>query len=175
MYVVITKLIFECVAPHLNGSLVPEQYGTKGKAATQQAMLLLQDELHPSEGAYALFIDVAKAFPSVPHTVLLHMLQRRGVPGHVLAMLHDIYTQSITTYPATSFDYRVSRGFKEGCPMSPTLFVFYYDVDLSKLKERLSGASVSAYMDDVALGGQRRAGRTSSHAGNTRYRVSAGF
>ena len=139
MCVGLTKQIPQCIAPELNGSLVPEQYGTKGKTATQQAILLL-DELHRREGAYAVFIDVAKAFPSVPHRVLLHMLQRRAIPGHVLAMLHDIYTRSTATYREGGLNYQATRGVKEGCPLSPTMFVYYYNVFLCELKE--PGASV---------------------------------
>ena len=40
---------------------------------------------------------------------------------------------------------------KEGSSLSPTLFVFYYSVLLSELKEQLPAASVYAYMDDMAL------------------------
>ena len=75
-----------------------------------------------------MFIDVAKALPSVPHPVLLHMLQQRGVLGHILVMLHDIHTKSTTTYRKGGFDYQALGGVKEGCPLSPTLFVFYHNV-----------------------------------------------
>ena len=74
-----------------------------------QHAILLQDELSQKEGAFALFIDAAKAFPNVPHPVLLHMLECRGVPGHVLAMLHDIYTRSTTTYHEGGFDNQLER------------------------------------------------------------------
>ena len=97
MYVVLTKLILECIYPGLTASVVLEQCGTKGKAAAQQA-ILLQDELNAKEGSSALLIDVAKAFPSVPHPVLLHMSELRG---HVLAMLHYMYGRCALTTDVT--------------------------------------------------------------------------
>ena len=66
-------------------------------------------------------------------------------------MLHDIYMKSTTLYQEGGLDYQASRGMKEGCPRSPTLFVFYDNVFLSELKERLPEASIYAYMDDAGL------------------------
>ena len=78
MCVVLMKLILETVVPELSSSLVPEQYGTKGKTATRLA-ILLQDELNLKERAFAVFIDVAKAFPRVPHPVLLAKVNHGGM------------------------------------------------------------------------------------------------
>ena len=55
-------------------------------------------------GTESVHSSLAKVFPNVPHTVLLHVLEQRGIPGHVLAMLHDIYSGSTTTHREGAFD-----------------------------------------------------------------------
>ena len=67
----------------------------------------------------------------------------------MLAMLHDIYTQSTTTYWEGEFDYQTTRGVQEGCPMSPTLFVFYYNIFFEELKGKTTNGSTRT-LDDVA-------------------------
>ena len=45
-------------------------------------------ELNAKEESCALLIDVAKAFPCVPHPLLLHMLEQRGVTTHAACIDH---------------------------------------------------------------------------------------
>ena len=40
---------------------------------------------------------------------------------------------------------------KEGCPLSPTLFLLYYDILLRETKERCPEACLYVFVDDIAV------------------------
>ena len=66
-------------------------------------------------------IDIAKAYPSMPHPAITYTLQAIGTPQHLVEMIRDIYHRSTLQYG--SFVYSLERGVKEGCPLLPSLFV----------------------------------------------------
>ena len=53
-------------------------------------------------------------------------------------MLGDIYqhTPAVLSLHGWDLPIRPTRGMKEGCPLSPTLFLLYYDILLRETKER---------------------------------------
>ena len=43
-----------------------------------------------------IFLDLAKAFDTVQHESIMKALQRKGVPGGVVDLVRDMYTNSTT-------------------------------------------------------------------------------
>ncbi|KAH6935105.1 hypothetical protein HPB50_003421 [Hyalomma asiaticum] len=81
-----------------------------------------------SRGLIACLLDVAKAYDSVPHGHLLSRMEGLSMPPVWIEMLHRLYTGNIVeanfggtrTRPVT-----VQRGLKQGCPLSPLLYMLY--------------------------------------------------
>ena len=46
---------------------------------------------------------------------------------------------------------RPTRGMKEGCPLSPTLFLLFYDILLRETMERCHEACLYVFLDDIAV------------------------
>lgn len=71
------------------------------------------------------WLDLANAFPSVPHSHLFGVLQMMGLPTALLNIIRDLYTDSSTrimTKAGLSDPVPVTAGVKQGCPLSPIIF-----------------------------------------------------
>ena len=100
--------------------------------------------------AYLLFVDFSKAFDNVSHHYLLRHLRHIGMPEWVLHCVAGLLTDLgvFTTIPdAQSVFIRVYRGTKQGCPLSPLLFVLLIDPLLCGLNALEVDAR--GYVDDA--------------------------
>ena len=106
-----------------------------------------------------VFGDISKAFDSVHHKKLSATLQRvLGVPptSKFIKYIDDMYDG---LYHTTRIDQVYSEiahqrvGIKQGCSLSPLLFVIYFNQVIEKIKNgKYSGeVAVLAFADDVAI------------------------
>ena len=103
-------------------------------------------------------LDVAKAFPSVPRPMLSGVVKEAGAPENIIRMLGEIYqhTPAVLSLHGRDLPIRPTRGMKEGCPLSPTLFLLYYDILLRETKERCPEAHLYVFVDDIAVRARTR-------------------
>ena len=128
------------------------QHGAiQGRNTTTLATRLLND-LHTQDG-YVALLGVAKAFPSVPPPMLTGIVKEAGAPENIIRMLGEIYqhTPAVSTLHGRDLPIRPTTGMKEGCPLSPTLFLLYYDILLRETKERCPGAHLYVFVDDTVV------------------------
>ena len=85
--------------------------------------------------------------------MLTGIVKEAGAPQHIIRMLGEIYqhTPAVLTLHGRDLPIRPTRGMKEGCPLSPTLFLLYYDILLRETKERCPGAHLYVFVDDIAV------------------------
>ena len=174
---VLTKLLELLVADQIwdqvDAGTVPlsdDQGGFRAHRSRHDLIFLLrclQDHYHP-RGArrrsqcrrplFAAFLDLRKAYDSVPHTLLLAQLQRLGVHPHLVRVVTDLLTDRKTT--VLGLPVPVNRGVPQGGPLSPLLFILYLQSLSEHLANRgLGGAllpgdllvRVLLYADDIAL------------------------
>jgi len=99
------------------------------------------------EPTYVVFVDLKKAYDTVPHEALFAKLARFGVRGRCLAFIRALYHSSTIrvrvgggSNALYSDSCRLLRGVRQGCPLSPLLFNIFID-DLAVGTE-VSGALV---------------------------------
>ena len=85
-----------------------------------------------------MYIDLAKAYDSVPHEALLATLKALCLPEPFVRLIADVYTDNrvrvITTHGLTEW-IRVGRGLRQGCPASCVFFNVFIDPILASLED----------------------------------------
>ena len=99
------------------------------------------------------FLDTAKAFDSIDHSWALKVLRKVGFPLWVTRFISSSLSD---VKVAPSFGKNVScwidilRGVKQGCPLSPLIFILAYDPLLAALST-LPNIKLYAFADDLTL------------------------
>ena len=86
-----------------------------------------------AHGAIVLF-DFEAAFASISQSFLLDMLQSVGLPEEVLQVVRALYWQCrcVVKMGGSTFPgFNMSSGVRQGCPLSPLLFVLTVDVSFA--------------------------------------------
>ncbi|KAH9245363.1 hypothetical protein BASA81_017170 [Batrachochytrium salamandrivorans] len=119
-----------------NNLLSYEQAGFRKREECVGQVVSLVDIIQRRQNAgintHVLFIDIRKAFDTVPVGALLWKLQNMGFPRRTLAFLKALYTFSSARARAGSLlsdPFPVQRGVRQGCPLSGLLFnLFINDI-----------------------------------------------
>ena len=83
---------------------------------------------------YALFVDLRKAYDSIPRLALWLLLERVGVPPvmlNIIKSLHEGMRVKIRSDGGTSEAFPVTNGLCQGCTMAPVLFNIYFSAVIS--------------------------------------------
>ena len=120
------KYLFENAILHNN------QFGFRSKLSTCMALLELVDKLTASVDAgeitVGLFIDLAKAFDTVDHSILLSKLQHYGIRGTALQWFRSYLSdrkQCVTIDGHESGLASIKCGVPQGSILGPVLFLLY--------------------------------------------------
>ena len=107
--------------------------------------------LNSDKGALILF-DFTAAFPSVSHDYLWAALASFGVPEGIIRAFKVLYTRNthlIRTADGIFESVTVTSGVRQGCPLSPLLFLLAIEPLLHKLTKDLPHCTFRAYADDI--------------------------
>ena len=96
---------------------------------------------------YYCFIDYVKAFGCVDHNKLWNILKEMGVPDHLTCLLRNLYAgqeAAIRTRHGTTDWFKIGKGIRQGCILSPCLFNLYakYIMQNAKLDESQAGIKI---------------------------------
>jgi hypothetical protein len=104
-------------------------------------------------GGVVLF-DFRAAFPSIERVFLFRSLRWRGRPEKQLQFIRMIYQRTVVRIRAAGSEggsFEMTRGIRQGCPLSPLLFAVVVDILLRRLDKVLDGRGICrAFADDTA-------------------------
>lgn len=155
-----TKIFEKCLKCRLYDYLTStnilndRQYGFLRDVGTNDAMFELINNIKSSldngEKGIAVFLDLAKAFDTVPHGLLINALEQYGVRGVVLEVFKNYLMerrQVVKIRNVYSDPLEVKIGVPQGTVLGPLLFITYIN---SLLNLNIDGVTVS-YADDTVL------------------------
>uniref|UniRef100_A0A670HXI2 Reverse transcriptase domain-containing protein n=1 Tax=Podarcis muralis TaxID=64176 RepID=A0A670HXI2_PODMU len=113
--------------------------------------------------AALIFIDAEKAFDNVSWHFLIKCMEKVGIRGPFLEGIKSIYSGQrakliINNYLTKSF--MITKGTRQGCPLSPLLFIMVLEVILNKIRETsgirgikigIKEYKLKAYADDLVI------------------------
>ena len=157
-----------------NNKLSDEQAGfRKGKSTIDQIFIfqsIISKYLSKKRGRfYTVYIDFSKAFDSVPHLQLIYHLIKSGVHGKLICVIRNMYSKlssCVQSYNGSiSEHFTCSVGTRQGCMISPLLFILYIDELVKQaykknckgiyIDEHHTNISMLLYADDLVIMGDR--------------------
>ena len=130
IYKLYAAILQKRLAAGLDEKLWETQYGFRKKRSTAQPLFItrrLQDLAESSgDKLFLVFLDWEKAFDKVDQEKLIEAMERVGTPEKAIRILKSFYinprfrvkdTEGKSTYR------RQRAGIRQGCPLSPYLFV----------------------------------------------------
>ena len=131
---------------------------TKGKSTVDQVFVLqsLVSKYISKKGGrcYSVFIDFTKAFDNVSHLHLFYSLIKNGLHGRVIRVLRDMYCKLQSSVQDNrgriSESFTCSKGTRQGCMLSPLMFIFYMNELIEYCKENdCKGIFIDEYHPNV--------------------------
>ena len=123
--------------------------------------LMIEKVRNSNDEAFFVFIDYSKAFDSVKHHQLFETMLSMGFPRHLVALIAGLYDNQKATIRWNgehSKFFKIEKGVRQGCILSPHLFNLYTEqimreADLDDMGIRIGGRNFTnlRYADDTAL------------------------
>ncbi len=141
---VLTRIIADRIQKGYNDQMMEAQCGFRGGRSTTDQMFTLRQvvERRREYGlrSYVAFVDLKKAYDSVPRKLLFKVLRAEGIPEVMVRILESLYSRTtgrvrVKGMLGTEFDLRT--GVRQGCVISPLLFNIYLNHILKRAEREL--------------------------------------
>ena len=149
---VMLKILQARLQRYVNGELPDVQaHFRKGRGTRDQIAnihWIMEKAREFQKNIYFWFIDYAKAFDSVDHNKLWKILEEMGILHHLTCILRNLYAgqeATVRTGHRTTDWFRIGKGVRQGCILSPCLFKWYaeYIMRNAELEEAQAGIKIA--------------------------------
>ncbi|KAL2947084.1 hypothetical protein AAZX31_20G050700 [Glycine max] len=137
------------------------QFGFMPGRSTMEAIYLLRRVMEQyrmdQQDLHLIFIDLEKAYDSVPREILWKALEKKGVRVAYIRAIQDMYDRvstSVRTQGGESDDFPITIGLHQGSTLSSYLFTLILDVLTEQIQEIAPRCMLFA--DDIVLLGESR-------------------
>lgn len=138
----------------LHNIMSENQFGFTEGLSTNDAMCCLIKEatniINKNKTCMVVFLDLAKAFDTVSHKILLDVLERNGVRGNVWRVFESYLAgrqQQVRIRETMSDPHTINIGVPQGTVLGPILFNLY----INSIKDIEIEGKIVSYADDTAI------------------------
>ena len=145
--------------------LVEEQAGfRKGRSTTDHLFVLteiIRSRKEKRKDTFCAFLDLKKAYDTIPRETIWQRLNQVGIKGKMLRVLKSLYNgvQSAVVVEEEITDwFQVNMGLRQGCMLSPILFILVIDELARQIKRSSKGTrlgnlrvNILMFADDIVL------------------------
>ena len=151
------RVLDASIRKRVEGDFGEEQEGSRKGKGTSDGMYVLRqmvEKRQEIQGGMALgFVDLEKAFDTVPREMVMATLRRMGVPEAEVRMVEGTYektTARVVVGEGASEEFEVKNGLRQGSVLSPLLFIAVLDL-ISRNTVMKDAMKKLLYADDLAL------------------------
>jgi hypothetical protein len=151
---ILLRIILERIRAKTESEVADEQAGfRRGRGTRDQVTnlrIVMQKAREHQQPLYMCFVDFKKAFDSISHERLWITMLEMGYPGHIVNLLARLYRKQkakVRVAGTLSRGFRVRRGVRQGCVLSPYLF--------NILAEMVMRETLDGYEGGIQMGGRR--------------------
>jgi hypothetical protein len=157
IYKLIAKSLANRLKPHLPNYIDHSQAAFIENRHISSNIVITKEIVHSfslkswKQHVFLIKLDLAKAFDRLEWNFIDAALSRLGLPSYFVRLIHACFSAStfsilVNGEPTTSFS--PSRGIRQGCSLSPYLFV----VAINELSIRLNQAMQAANISGISMG-----------------------
>ena len=117
----------------------------KGRGTTDQIWVtrqIIERAVEYDVAAHLCFMDLTKAYDLVDHKAFVSILKNYKVSGQLIDIVKEMYTSTwcqVKTAEASSEEFKVESGVRQGCVLSPLLVNCFMDKILREILETTPG------------------------------------
>ena len=152
------KILEQRIRAKTEHLLSEAQFGfRKGRGCTDAIFALRQlceKAIEYDQNLHLVFVDQEKAFDRVNRDKLWKVLEQYGIQGQLLDNIRALYANSksaVRTTSGTSDWFPVTSGVRQGCTLSPLLFVIYMDQITKEANPNPGALNELMFADDQAM------------------------
>ena len=154
------RILAKCMALKLNPAIAhligDPQVGFSPGRTYDESIALVRETIasinhrYPGLGGMMLFLDNEKAFDRVDHAFMFETMRAFHMPEPFVRAVEVLYKTATTSVKLNGEEGRPfgnTAGIRQGCPLSPLLYIFVQEVQMRMLREdeRIKGVPIPGH------------------------------
>lgn len=107
---------------------------------------IIEKKISYNQELHLLYVDLKKAYDNIPQNKLWEALELTNINNNLIKAIKNLYrdnTAKIKVGQRISEGFKVNKGLKQGCCLSPTLFKIYLEQALKLWKRKCSNMGIT--------------------------------